>query len=246
MGKRTVTARTLRAELKVAMQQWGWSPSEVVQLLQKSGSRGKGSGYERDVCKQLSLWWTGGERDDVFWRSSGSGARATVRGRKGTATAGQYGDVAATDPIGKPFTDMFTVEVKRGYNDHTIQDLLDCPDDAAIQVWEGFLAQAWGSHKQAGSYAWMLVIKRDRREALVCIPWYAMLSLTKHGAFGGGWPRRWVRTRAYVRNASGAPQAHQVVCLPFADWLAGTPPGAVKATAKAVKAIARAVLNARY
>lgn len=31
----------------------------------------KGSSYERHICKQLSLWWTKGKRDDVVFRIKG-------------------------------------------------------------------------------------------------------------------------------------------------------------------------------
>ncbi|MBM3120244.1 MAG: hypothetical protein FJ006_12010, partial [Chloroflexi bacterium] len=58
----------------------------------------KGASFERDISRQLSLWWTHGERDDVFWRSSMSGGRATVRAKKGQKTAYQNGDITATDP----------------------------------------------------------------------------------------------------------------------------------------------------
>ena len=40
----------------------------------------KGSEFEREMCKCLSLWWTDSKRDDVFWRSAQSGGRAP-RGR---------------------------------------------------------------------------------------------------------------------------------------------------------------------
>jgi len=39
----------------------------------------KGGEFERDISRFLSRWWTYGERDDVFWRTSASGARATTR-----------------------------------------------------------------------------------------------------------------------------------------------------------------------
>ena len=68
----------------------------------KGGGHAKGSQFERTVCKDLSLWWTKGKRDDVFWRTSGSGARAKTRSKTGEKTFGQYGDVQATDPIGQP------------------------------------------------------------------------------------------------------------------------------------------------
>jgi hypothetical protein len=91
--------------------------AEIAQKSKKKGGKGprKGSSFERRICKELSLWWSGGERDDIFWRTAGSGARATVRGRKGQTTANSEGDLAALDPIGEPFLQVFHVEMKRGY-----------------------------------------------------------------------------------------------------------------------------------
>jgi hypothetical protein len=37
----------------------------------------KGSRFEREVCKTLSLWWSEGKIAEVFWRE-GSGSKSTV------------------------------------------------------------------------------------------------------------------------------------------------------------------------
>jgi len=76
---------------------------------------GKGGDYEREVCKQLSLWWTYHKRDDIFWRTAGSGARATTRMKKLMETHDSAGDVMALDPIGKPLTAQVLIEIKRGF-----------------------------------------------------------------------------------------------------------------------------------
>jgi hypothetical protein len=132
--------------------------------------RGKGSKFEREICKVLSLWWTKGKREDVFWRSTTSGARATVRSRQGKGTFGQYGDVQATDPIGQPLLDVCNIELKRGYSTQTIAHLLDSLPGNKPQAYERFIEQARADHKKSGSRFWLLIIKRDRREPLVFIP----------------------------------------------------------------------------
>src|SRR5271166_5739903 len=88
----------------------------------------KGSQFERDICRKLSLWWTQDQsppNDAVFWRTSNSGGRATTRKKLGKKTKGQYGDITAIDPIGQPLIDFVTIEIKRGYNKASIIDLLD-------------------------------------------------------------------------------------------------------------------------
>ena len=133
----------------------------------------KGSAFEREICTKLSLWWTQDlpePRTDIFWRTSGSGARAKVRGRKGKQTHGQHGDICAIDPIGQPLIDLLTIELKRGYSKHTITDLLDKPEGAAKQVYEKWIEQAEESHVHAGSKSWLLIVKRDRRKELIISP----------------------------------------------------------------------------
>jgi len=130
----------------------------------------KGSIWEREICKQLSLWWSDNKRDDIFWRSTTSGARATVRSRQGKNTFGQYGDIQATDPIGQTLLDVCTMELKRGYSKDTIAHILDAPKKSAVQAYAKFINQAITDHKKAKSLFWMLIVKRDRREPIVYIP----------------------------------------------------------------------------
>lgn len=134
------------------------------------GKASKGSAFERSCCHTLSEWWTQDlkePRSDIFWRTSGSGARATTRRKGGNKTANSHGDIMALDPIGQPFLDVFTVEIKRGYSRSTIVDMLDKPKGAATQVYESWIQQAIASQQAAGSLYWLLVIKRDKREPLV-------------------------------------------------------------------------------
>ena len=130
----------------------------------------KGSKFERDTCRLFSLWFSDGERDDLFWRSAGSGAMAKSRSRKGKGTFGQYGDIQATDPIGQVLMDVFTIELKRGYNAASFMEMMDKPQQAAPQMWERFYAQVKEDYKNSKSKYWMIVWRRDRRETLVYFP----------------------------------------------------------------------------
>ena len=126
----------------------------------------KGSGFERSICKQLSLWCSNEKIDAIFWRTSTSGARATVRAKKGLETPNSYGDVCAIDPLGIPLMDLVSIELKRGYSGQlTIQDLLDSNQK------EPLLLKFW---KQAerdrliGKRRWSwLIFQRDRRQACI-------------------------------------------------------------------------------
>jgi len=145
--------------------------------------KNKGSKYEREVCKQLSLWWTGGERDDVFWRSTTSGARATIRSKQGKVTFGQYGDIQATDPIGQPLLNVCTIEVKRGYTKDHFHDMIDSPSNELPKQYEKFIEQVKADSEKADSIYWLLIVKRDRKLPMVYMPIKFYKHLIIVGAF---------------------------------------------------------------
>lgn len=139
---------------------------------------GKGSGFEREMCKKFSLWWTNGTRDDIFWRTAGSGARATTRFRKsGKSTYANSGDLLAVDPIGKPFTDIFTVEMKRGYKNWSIMDLVDKSKKAKEPTISLFLKQALMGANRPDCYNYpLLLTRRDQRTEMLTMP----ISIVNH------------------------------------------------------------------
>jgi hypothetical protein len=134
---------------------------------------GKGSQFERDICRKLSLWWTDGQRDDVFWRTSGSGAQATVRGRRGKATYGQYGDIHAVDPIGEPLLRVFTFELKKGYNQCCPSNHIETISPFNTKkppILRQFINQAEDSDWKADSLAWAIIHRRDHRHIMLMTP----------------------------------------------------------------------------
>lgn len=80
--------------------------------MRAGGGKSKGAAFERDVCKQLSLWLSEGKRDDLLWRSAMSGGRATIGRRTGKERLAQAGDISAIDPLGDKLTSLFAVECK--------------------------------------------------------------------------------------------------------------------------------------
>ena len=191
----------------------------------------KGSSYEREVCTLLSRWWSEGKRDDIFWRSSGSGARATVRGKKNQKTAGQCGDVCATDPCGEPLIDLLTVEIKRGYSSFSFQDLIDRQEASALQWWEKAVEQAIMSHELAGSFAWLLIVRRDRRVPLVFMPWFLSKTLIEIGVeVPDDVPE--VQMRVEVRDEEKLGDWHTIVGMLLVDFLRIVRPEHVKKLAK--------------
>lgn len=146
----------------------------------------KGGEFEREVCKELSLWWTQDRKhpsDDIFWRTSQSGGRATTRAKKRKKTHGQCGDVGATHPSGEILLDVVTISLKRGYSKFTLADLLDRPRKAAQQAYEAWIQQAVEDYERSGAYSWMIITRRDKRDAVVILDALFVDLLKQEGCF---------------------------------------------------------------
>lgn len=130
----------------------------------------KGGQFERDFSTQLSLWWTKGQNDSVFWRTSNSGGRATVRQQKGKFTYGQFGDITSIDPIGEPLVRYMIFELKRGYPKADITRLIDKPKKAKEEIYEEWIRKSMKNAKQSNCPSWCIVHKKDRREATITLP----------------------------------------------------------------------------
>lgn len=89
-----------------------------------TSGKAKGSAFERLICKELSLFVSCGEREDLYWRSAMSGGRATVRAGKGKETASQAGDVSAIDGEGFWLIEDHVIELKHYRNIQLARSIL--------------------------------------------------------------------------------------------------------------------------
>ncbi len=143
----------------------------------------KGTPFEREMCRLLSEWWTGGKRDDIYWRTDGSGGRATNRAKKGKQTANSVGDVGALDPYGQPLLDLAVIELKRGYPSSTCVAALDrnpkivLSDRTWKATWEGWVEKVRLEAIQGGVPFWWIIHRRDRRLAMLFFPKAFLFSL---------------------------------------------------------------------
>jgi len=127
---------------------------------------GKGANFERKICKVLSLWWSDYERDDIFWRTSQSGGRATERRKKGKRTAGSYGDMTAIHESGKSFERTFLVELKKGYDKDVGALLLidsNQKEPALLKWWIKNEKIRLENNRQYG----LLIFQRNRRHPCI-------------------------------------------------------------------------------
>lgn len=130
----------------------------------KGGGKSKGGGFEREVCKKLSLW-IDDTRDDIFWRSAMSGGRATVGFKKGNVRTSQVGDISAIDVLGQKFIDTFIVECKFYRNIHLHSLMFSKPKGNTIYgFWEKLCRDAEQIRKEP-----LLIIKQNGWPSLIGI-----------------------------------------------------------------------------
>lgn len=127
-----------------------------------AGAKAKGSGFERTVCKGLSLWVSKGQREDLFWRSAMSGGRATVAFKRGARLTATAGDISAIDPAGAILTNKFLVECK-AYADFNFAGLIKGLGKL-YEFWEVAKAEA-GRHNRFP----MLIGKENNFPIVLCV-----------------------------------------------------------------------------
>ena len=131
--------------------------------MRAGGSKKKGSAFEREVCKKLSLWVSKGQRQDLFWRSAMSGGRATVAKRSGISLAHQAGDITATHPDGHVLTKTFYIEC-RFYKNIDLGSLLFGQGHTA-SFWRETVVSALAHRRNP-----MLIVKQNFIAPLVLVP----------------------------------------------------------------------------
>lgn len=130
--------------------------------MRSGGGKAKGSAFEREVCVKLSKWLSGGDQEDIFWRSAMSGGRSTVAFKKGKSHAAQVGDISAVHPLGNQFIKNFAIECKF-YKDLNFQGML---------TGKGHLVDFWTEiNEQAGRYKKhpIMFVRQNRMQTHVCL-----------------------------------------------------------------------------
>lgn len=123
--------------------------------------KNKGSSFERDISKKLSLWISEGKRDDLLWRSQSSGGRWTQRNKKGLKTENQVGDIASTNEESKWFVDKFIVECK-SYKDINLWSIITKSKGTIIDWLDTILEQC----EKEGKIPF-LIVKENNKPILV-------------------------------------------------------------------------------
>jgi hypothetical protein len=130
--------------------------------MRPGGGKSKGAAYEREICRDLSLWISDGKQQDCFWRSAISGGRTTVWRKKGVGLNAQAGDISCIHPAGHMFADLYFVEVKF-YANLNFEGLITGKGHL-IQVWQQARKQANEAKKTP-----LLIARQNRAKAIACL-----------------------------------------------------------------------------
>lgn len=136
--------------------------------MKQGGGKAKGSQFERDVCKALSLWVTGGLKKDCFWRSAMSGGRATVARAKGDLVR-QAGDITAVGVEGHVLTDYWYIECKH-YRDLNLTSFFLEARGALYGFWVHAANEALKYNRRP-----MLIAKENGRPTLLIVTRHTMV-----------------------------------------------------------------------
>jgi len=129
-------------------------------MLKKTKKNGKqiGSTFERDIAKYLTVWVTGQEKPYVFWRSPGSGGLATLN----VLNKEISGDIIAIKSQGEFFTNVFSIECKKGYGSADFWKFLSDVNNDIEKFWTQCCTAAIKTNKLP-----MLIFKRSNTKNVI-------------------------------------------------------------------------------
>lgn len=133
--------------------------------MKPGNSKNKGSTWEREVGKLLSLWLTHNERGDIFARNVLSGGTFTLAMAKGHTSSHNPGDLIAAHPLAFRFLECFAVECKHladiGLDAYLLDPRGQCNLGRIISLAKG---QAKHINRE-----YMVVAKQNHRDALMLV-----------------------------------------------------------------------------
>jgi hypothetical protein len=118
-----------------------------------------------------------------------------------------------------------TLELKRGYNRSHIHEIIDKPPGEKPTQIEAFVNQAVLAHEREGSYAWGLILRRDRRDCWIYIPTYLVHDLDA-GALRACPPH--LQFIASVRHPKQPPRIMSIAGYTLENFLAAVQPATIQ------------------
>lgn len=137
--------------------------------MKKGGGKAKGSAFEREISKKLSIWMGAKDKDIWVWRSPSSGAVSTIANKYNDFS----GDLIATNPIAEKFFRLYSIELKNGYSDAIIDKTL-LQNSTIEKFWKQTINDAIKGNKDP-----ILIFKRTRSKTIIGINENTKNKLTK-------------------------------------------------------------------
>lgn len=131
--------------------------------MRAGGGKDKGSSWEREVGKLLSLWLTRGARPDIFSRNVLSGGSFTNASHKGELSSRMPGDLMAAHPLAFAFMSRYAIECKHLASLGLEQFLFDDKGGSELSKIISFA----DGQATACALDYMIVAKQNRREPFV-------------------------------------------------------------------------------
>jgi hypothetical protein len=178
----------------------------------------KGSDYEREIAKRISIWFSEGERDDVFWRTSQSGGRATERYKRGSSTQNSDGDLSFIDESGACFIRYYLVEIKRGYNAQL--DILNWIDGKSNPILFDWFTKSKREKRRANRKQVLIIFRRDKKRSVVAIDGDHFRELQHHFGLLSGSVIKLERNASNIRK--------QIALIPFDSFFNWYDPAIIK------------------
>lgn len=133
--------------------------------MRPGGGKDKGSAWERECGKALSLWLTAGARPDIFSRNVLSGGAFTAAASRGNQSSRMPGDLMAAHPLAFKFLQRFSVECKHLASLGLENFLFDYKSSSMLSQ---IIMYADGQAQQIG-LDYMIIAKQNRRDPFVIV-----------------------------------------------------------------------------
>lgn len=132
--------------------------------MRAGGAKSKGNNWENTLAKELSLWLTRGEHNDVLERSPASGGKATTARQKNIQADHIAGDLIATTDAGYVLINRFVIEAKH-QNEVNINInglVFGTSKGGVISYWIKLLGECDATQKLP-----MLIFRQNNRPAMM-------------------------------------------------------------------------------
>jgi hypothetical protein len=147
--------------------------------MRTGGGKDKGSAFERQLCRKLSLLVSNGQRTDCFWRSAMSGGRARIQLNKDIKNVTQAGDISSISELGFWLINAYTIEAKH-YRDLQLTSGFLSRTGVLYEFWQKLVEDCRKTQKRP-----LMIAKQNNRPIIMltlpkCSPTHVSPIVTLH------------------------------------------------------------------